>query len=63
MSWHPKIQTQIFGACALLAGLVTLAAAPRVEAEPALDRVLASVQVSNQKSCTAISIAFNLRIR
>ena len=63
MSWHRKTQSQILGACALLAGLVTLTAAPRVEAEPALDRVLASVQASNQKSCTALSIAFNLRIR
>ena len=32
-------------------------------AEPALDRVLASVQASNQKRCTALNIVFNLRVR
>lgn len=32
-------------------------------AEPALDRVLASVQAVNQKQCTALNIAFNLRVR
>lgn len=34
-----------------------------VRAEPALDRLLQSVQVSNQKQCTAISISFNFRVR
>ena len=32
-------------------------------AEPVLDRVLASVHVMNQNSCTALSIEFNLRVR
>lgn len=32
-------------------------------AEPALDRVLSSVQVSNQAKCTALNISFNLRVR
>lgn len=39
------------------------AAASTVRAEPALDRVLGSVQVANQKSCSALNIAFNLRVR
>lgn len=32
-------------------------------AEPALDRLLQGVQVSNQKQCTAIRISFNFRVR
>lgn len=34
-----------------------------VQAEPALDRVLSGVQVANAKSCTALNISFNLRVR
>ena len=53
--------------CHLVLGLLVAIALTiwpeAVFAEPALDRVLSSVQVSNQKQCTAISIAFNLRVR
>jgi hypothetical protein len=48
-------------AAILVAGLA--AAVSSARAEPALDRVLGSVQVSNQKQCTALNIAFNLRVR
>lgn len=40
-----------------------LLAAPVANADPALDRVLNNVLVSNQKQCTAIDIGFNLRVR
>ena len=39
------------------------ASSRRANAEPVLDRVLASVHVMNQNSCTALSIEFNLRVR
>jgi TolA-binding protein len=48
-------------AALLIAGVNALVQSAR--AEPALDRVLGSVQVSNQKQCTALNIAFNLRVR
>jgi TolA-binding protein len=51
----------------LLASILVLAASTTTitaaHAEPALDRVLASVQASNQKQCTALNIVFNLRVR
>lgn len=43
--------------------LVCPAMAVQARAEPALDRVLSSVQVSNQTKCTALNISFNLRVR
>lgn len=46
---------------ALIFGVSCFASGAR--AEPALDRLLQSVQVSNQKQCTAISISFNFRVR
>ncbi|MEQ1718898.1 MAG: outer membrane protein assembly factor BamD [Hyphomicrobium sp.] len=50
--------------CSLsLAVLSAMAFNAPARAEPALDRVLASVQVANQKQCSAINIAFNLRVR
>lgn len=47
----------------LLAALWLVLTQTPVHAEPALDRVLSSVQVSNQAKCTALNIAFNLRVR
>lgn len=49
----------------LLAAVVIWLGAPRypARAEPALDRVLSAVQVSDQSRCTALSINFNLRVR
>lgn len=35
----------------------------RADAEPVLDRVLASVRVANQSRCAALSIEFNIRVR
>lgn len=46
-----------------IALLALCASVAPTRAEPALDRVLASVQASNQKRCTALNIAFNLRVR
>ena len=60
MMQPPKSLTKLGIVLGLVFGRVMTAPA---HAEPALDRVLASVQVSNQKSCTALNIAFNLRIR
>lgn len=42
---------------------VALLTAGELHAEPALDRVLSGLQVSNQSACTALNIAFNLRVR
>jgi TolA-binding protein len=52
---------QILAGSLILAGLA--ATTSPLRAEPALDRVLASVQASNQKQCTALNIVFNLRVR
>lgn len=49
--------------CSLAALLICAVDISLVQAEPTLDRVLGSVQVANQKTCAALSIAFNLRIR
>lgn len=51
----------VLGASGMFAMLA--ASSTCVFAEPALDRVLSSVQVLNQKRCTALKIAFNLRVR
>lgn len=40
-----------------------LEATTAVRGEPALDRVLSGVQTLQQKRCTALNIAFNLRVR
>lgn len=47
----------------LLAAIWCAFAQLPAQAEPALDRVLSSVQVSNQAKCTALNISFNLRVR
>ena len=51
----------LIGAIVMLA--LAAASSSRARAEPALDRVLSSVHVSNQNRCTALSIEFNLRVR
>ncbi len=51
----------LIGAIVMLA--LAAASSIRARAEPALDRVLSSVHVSNQNRCTALSIEFNLRVR
>ncbi|MDX2308995.1 MAG: tetratricopeptide repeat protein [Hyphomicrobium sp.] len=50
-------------AIAILLMLATAVVSDIVLAEPATDRLLQGVQVFNQKSCTAISISFNVRVR
>lgn len=50
----------------LIVSPIAIAASLQVQsahAEPALDRVLAGVQVANQKQCSALKIGFNLRVR
>jgi hypothetical protein len=59
--WRSMNKAILLASAVVLSGLA--AVVPAARAEPALDRVLASVQASNQKQCTALSIAFNLRIR
>lgn len=51
------LQRVIILAGGLLTGCIN------AHAEPAIDRVLTSVQVSNQTRCTALNISFNLRMR
>ena len=57
-TWVSRLRMLLLGVLPAL-----LLAAPTANAEPALDRVLNNVLVSNQKQCTAIDIGFNLRIR
>ncbi len=45
------------------AAIAVAAVISQARAEPALDRVLSGVQAANQKQCTALNIAFNLRVR
>lgn len=55
--------TRMLGRLGRVAVLCTTGMLTPAIAEPALDRVLSSVQVSNQAKCTALNIAFNLRVR
>ena len=57
-----SIHIQRFIMVVLLVGTVVFTAGD-LQAEPALDRVLSGLQVSNQRACTALNIAFNFRVR
>ncbi|MEQ1671449.1 MAG: hypothetical protein ABL893_11370, partial [Hyphomicrobium sp.] len=56
-------RTMINRAIATLLLASALVAPNQASAEPALDRVLSGVQVTNAKSCTLLNIGFNLRVR
>ena len=58
-----RLRKLAFAAAIISAGCGLSGVPAAVQAEPALDRVLGSVQVLNQKSCTALGISFNLRVR
>ena len=59
----PKLADQRYAVPLILALAAASLSVPAVRAEPALDRVLSGVQVTNGKNCTLLNIGFNLRVR